>query len=203
MTREEMFSKTCGGWEAEEATVGATHASPVQAEEATVGAIHKSPVQEEKEYCGKCGNRFLRNEVEVNSCDAVMVMACMLCGWRKYGAIRSEVGASLDSPYQEIPVETVRGYVVDTRQKNRPTNTFPLPELNIIVRSVCAVTGCDTPITPRNQSGFCKKCASKHNQWVASLHRTPPPFVIHPDTGRVVINPVKSGARYHQEASSC
>ena len=132
-----------------------------------------------------------------------MVTACMLCGWRKYGATRSEVGASLDTPYQEIPVETVRGYVVDSRRKTIPTR-WPVSDLNIIVRSACAVVGCDTPITPRNKCGLCKKCASKQLQWVASLHRTPPPFVAHPEEpGRIMRNPVKSGARYHQEASSC
>jgi hypothetical protein len=145
---------------------------------------------------GKCGNKFVRQEVEVNRIDAVAVTVCMICGWRKYGASRS-------AETRDFPVENVRGYVTDTRRKTVPTS-WPTLDLNIVVRSVCAVVGCDTPIIPRNKSGLCKQCASAQKQWVASLHTTPQPFVVHPgEPGRVMRNPVKSGARDYKEASSC
>ena len=144
--------------------------------------------------CGKCGNRFTRSEVEVNSQDSVSVTVCMLCGWRKYGASRT-------AEFRDIPVEKVRGYVADTRRKTVPVR-WPILELKIVVRSVCAVVECETPITPRNKSGLCTNCIQAQNQWMRSLHLTPPPFVAHPaETGRVMRNPVKSGARDYKEAT--
>lgn len=62
--------------------------------------------------CGKCGNKYLRHDVEVNALDTVVVQICGLCGWRKYGAARI-------APSRNIPLASVKGYTQRYEKKVR------------------------------------------------------------------------------------
>ncbi len=131
--------------------------------------------------CGKCGNKFTRQEVEVNSLDAVMVTVCMLCGWRKYGASRSEVGAL----YRQIPVAEVKyhgTYVRAPYQPRAPRQTRP-----------CRVDGCRGVCVNYSESGLCSPCRRRQSRWKNGLRTEPAPFVAHPTKPAMMIhNPERS-----------
>ena len=143
--------------------------------------------------CPKCSGALkCDNQIMIGDGDLYVqeqVVSCILCGWRISRPV-------LTPAVREIPIEGVKGMVVDTRSNTvRPTFTGSLPQ--ITVGWECAVDGCGTRIDKRrNLSGLCKLCFVAWENWQRGKRTTPPPFIAHPyQKGKIQRNPA---ARSHR-----